>query len=289
MIRLTFGDWSAEVRPELGGALTSLTFKGGSIFRPTPPGTLDVLQTACFPLVPYANRIANGVFRFDGRQVQLEALEAFAPHSLHGDGWRTPWEVVGRTTSRLELAMSWPGGDRGWPWAWSARQWIELSADGLSIRLSITNEGGEVMPSGLGLHPYFYRSPGLKLRLAADGVWQTEGDIPTTLGEPDRVLDWSRSVTLDDAPFVDHAYSGWGGEAILHDQERAVVIKAGSNARWVQVFSPKGEDFVCVEPVTHRPDALNAPQGEDSGLHLLGPKETQSLSMTIGLGDLDQL
>jgi len=67
VIRLTAGDWICELRPGLGGAITSLGLGGGPVLRPTPETASAILETACFPLVPYANRIADAGFQFQGR------------------------------------------------------------------------------------------------------------------------------------------------------------------------------------------------------------------------------
>ncbi|MFA4940297.1 aldose 1-epimerase [Brevundimonas sp.] len=283
MISLTAGDWRATLAPELGGAVLGLDWQGQPVFRPTPDGATDILETACFPLVPYANRIADGRFVFEGRSVQLPTLERFAPHALHGDGWLLPWTVENQTANRVEMTLDWPGDETGWPWPWRARQIVELTDRGLQITLSLTNTGDAVMPAGLGLHPYFHRYADSRLTLSAEGVWITDArEIPERLAAPAEITDWSNGLALADAPFVDHAYAGWTGEAVLDGGGRRVTLSADAPARWTQVYAPVGADFFCVEPVTHRPDAHNAPQGEDHGLIRLAPGETRSLAMTIG-------
>lgn len=282
MITLETGDWRTTLAPDLGGAVLSLDWRGQPVFRPTPEGATDILETACFPLVPYANRIADGRFVFDGRTVQLTALERFAPHALHGDGWLSPWTVESRTAGRVEMTLDWTGDPEGWPWPWRAHQVVELTEQGLSISVSMTNAGDAVMPSGLGLHPYFHRLADSRLTLSADGVWVTDArEIPERLGAPAEIADWSEGLALADAPFVDHAYAGWDGAAVLDGGGRRVILSADAPARWTQVYAPPGADFLCVEPVTHRPDAHNAPTGEAHGLIDLAPGATVSLVMRI--------
>lgn len=283
MIALTAGDWRATLAPELGGAVLSLDWRDRPVFRRTPDGATDILETACFPLVPYANRIADGRFVFEGRSVQLPTLERFAPHALHGDAWLLPWTVESQTENRVEMTLDWPGDADGWPWPWRARQIVELTDQGLSISLSMTNTGDAVMPAGLGLHPYFHRYADSRLTLSAEGVWITDArEIPERLAPVAEVADWSNGLALADAPFVDHAYAGWTGQAVLDGGSRWVMLSADAPAHWTQVYAPLGVDFFCVEPVTHRPDAHNAPAGEDHGLARLAPGETSSFAMRIG-------
>jgi aldose 1-epimerase len=287
VIRLSAGDWRATLAPEQGGAVLSLDWRGEPVFRPTPEGATDILQTACFPLVPYANRIADGRFDFEERMVTLEALDRFAPHALHGDGWRMPWKVEIEASDRAEMTLDWPGQETGWPWPWRARQTVSLSDEGLAIMLSVTNLGGAVMPAGLGLHPYFHRAPDARLSLAATGVWLTDArEIPARLATPDAVVDWSEGVALAGAPLVDHAYAGWSGEAVLEGGGRRVALRGGDSAQWAQVYAPAGADFVCVEPVTHRPDALNAPVSERSGLVRLAPGKRLTVAMSVSASEI---
>ena len=270
MIALRGGDWRATLAPELGGSVLSLDWRGQPVFRPTPDGTTDILETACFPLVPYANRSADGRFVFEGREVRLQTLERFAPHALHGDGWLLPWTVESQTTNRVEMTLEWfPKADADaqcWPWPWRASQTVELSDQGLKIALSMTNTGDAVMPAGLGLHPYFHRYADSRMALFAEGVWITDvREIPERLAHPAEVVEWADSLALARAAFVDHAYGGWSGEAVIDGGGCRVTLIADAPARWTQIYAPVGADFLCVEPVTHRPvthrpDAHNARQ-----------------------------
>ncbi|WP_292116080.1 aldose 1-epimerase [Brevundimonas sp.] len=286
VIRLRAGGWRATLAPERGGAILDLSLGGRPVFRPTPDGATDMLDMACFPLVPYANRIADARFVFEGREVRLAAQDRFAPHALHGDGWLNPWTVETAGEARAELTLDWPGQSSvdgvGWPWPWRARQTITLTDQGLEIALSVTNTGETVMPAGLGLHPYFHKYPDARLTLSATGIWLTDArEIPERLAAPDAVADWTDGLALAEAPFVDHAYADWNGEALLDGGGRRIVLRGGEGADWAQVYAPVGADYFCVEPVTHRPDVLNAPGGERGGLARLLPGESLTLAMTV--------
>jgi len=281
VVRLTAGDWSATLAPGLGGTILSLEKAGRAIFRPSPEDASDILDTACFPLVPYANRIADGRFTFGGREIMLPVLPRFAPHALHGDGWLRAWSVEQGGDGSVTLGLK--GGGDHWPWPWTATQTITLSEQGLRIDLSMTNDATEPAPAGLGLHPYFHRSADMALRLASSGVWLTDArEIPSRLAPPGDIADWTSGLTVSQAPFVDHAYAGWDGRAVLCDASGDIVMTASDTCRWTQVYAPPGEHFVCVEPVTHRPDAVHAPVDEDPGLVVLRPGEALSIWMTVG-------
>ena len=281
MIVVAAGDWRAEIDPSLGGSILSLAFRDRPILRPTPAGANDPLQAACFPLIPYANRINHGRFRFEGRAFDIGATPGFEPHALHGLGWLRPWEVTQANADSAVLTFRHAAGP-GWPWAFEAEQRFVLSERGLRIDLTLTNRDAHTAPAGVGLHPYFRRPAEARLTIAAPQVWLSDDTlIPCELAKAEALFDWSESPLVADAPFVDNAYEGWTGAAHLASSEGVVTLSAPGVSR-AHVYAPQGADFICIEPVSHRPDALNAPADEASGLTILQPGETLSLSMTIG-------
>lgn len=277
MIALAAGEWRAQVLPELGGAIGRLDWRGKPVLRVTPPNCDDVLQTACFPLAPYANRIDHGRFTWAGREIDIGVTPGFAPHALHGLGWRRAWSIedVGADRVRLRLCVD----ADAWPWAWSAAQVFVLDEEGLRIDLSLTNDSHTPMPGGLGLHPYLACGPADRVRFQAGAVWLGKTLIPETQAPPATIVDWSAGPSRAALPFVDNAYEAWSGQAEVISADRTTRLT--SDASRLHAYAPVGEAFVCLEPVTHRPDAHNASPAEASGLQTLAPGETMTLSMRI--------
>jgi aldose 1-epimerase len=113
MLHLESGDWRLALQPELGGTIAALTYQSRDILRPTLAGATNPLETACFPLVPYANRIADGRFLFAGETYALPRNMEGQDHPLHGVGWIRGWDVESsrrpsRESSRRELALVLP-------------------------------------------------------------------------------------------------------------------------------------------------------------------------------------
>ena len=51
-------------------------------------------EAACYPLVPFSNRIANGRLVFDGQAFKLEPNWPGVRHPMHGEGWARSWDVA---------------------------------------------------------------------------------------------------------------------------------------------------------------------------------------------------
>jgi aldose 1-epimerase len=281
---LAYGDYSLDVLPALGGAVAGLRFRGLEVLRRTPPGIDEPLASSGFALVPFANRIAHGRFRFGATEVRLDRNAPDQAHPLHGQAWRHRWSV--ESCSSREIALTYAHAPGQWPWRYAARQVLTLDADGLRVQLSLVNRAAAPMPAGLGWHPYFHRSPRMRLRTEVTHVWLTDAEcLPTQCAPGTHFGDWQRAEALPEHRLIDHCFGGWSGRAELDWPEEAlgVRLRADGPLRWLHVFVPPGGDFLCLEPVSHMPDALNRPEPpEVTGLRVLAPGET--LAATIRLG-----
>lgn len=263
LLELSAGDYDVTIAPDIGGSLRSFTWKGEPLLR-TASG-LSVLDAACFPLVPFSNRIANGRFEFDGEVVQLAPNFPGRdhPHPLHGFGWVSAWDVVSANASSAELEHSYPGGE--WPWPYVARQSIRLSEDRLELELSVRNLSFRPMPAGLGFHPYFPCDAATILRAYHQGEWQTDADcLPTELHECDAPVDWWAGAPIASRP-VDTVYSGRAGriDVIWPDRNLTLSMQPSPVLKHTGIFVPAAADWFCVEPVSQSTNAFNAPERTD--------------------------
>lgn len=273
-LRLSAGALEAELLPGLGGALAALRWRHRgrmrSLLRETPGGARDVLQTACFPLVPFSNRVRNGRFGFRGREVSLD-------EALHGQGWRAVWAVVARDACSATLRFVHTRGV--WPWAYEARQSFSLDPDGLTVTLSVTNRDSEAMPCGLGLHPYFQKDLRTVLSAAVGGVWRNDAELL-----PEARVAAIGPFDLVEAPMamrvLDHGFDGWDGRATIRWVTHALRITAIGTER-VQVYAPAGEPYFCFEPVTNATDAFNRMGDEPGrfGVAVLEPGEIAAIGV----------
>jgi aldose 1-epimerase len=277
MLELEAGDYRLELAPERGGSVLRFDWRGEPLMRPVcGPGIFDV---ACFPLVPFSNRIARGRFRAGERVVSLfpNFPGSDHPHPIHGFGWLTPWRVseAGRRDALLEHQHD-PG---EWPWAYRATQAFRLSEEGLIMALAVTNLAESAMPAGLGFHPYFPRDPDTRYLGLHSGEWQNSPEcLPQELRTATRPIDW-----WDGRPIatraVDTAYVGRKGPLTLEWPARGhgLAIVPSAELATTVVYTPAGESYFCVEPVSHMTDAVNRP-GDDTGLVWLEPQASMSIS-----------
>ena len=122
MVSLALGKARVELAPEVGGAIAEFTFSGVDVLRRTPPAARaagDVRAHACYPLVPYSNRIANARLAVTSGTVELARNFGDHPNSIHGVGWQRAWRWSAMTAaarcspSSMRQRASMPAGGLG--------------------------------------------------------------------------------------------------------------------------------------------------------------------------------
>ncbi len=167
-----------------------------------------VLDAACFPLVPYVNRIRGGHFCFRGRDVRLAPNMAGDPSPLHGQGWLNPWQAVESGAHRAVLSYRHAADE--WPWDYEARQEFALDENGLTATLSCRNASRDAMPCGLGFHPYFPCGPQTRLDTDVSIAWTVDKDV-LPLAEVPAAGRYGLKDRLVCGQGLDNGFGGWGG------------------------------------------------------------------------------
>ena len=291
--RVTLRDGAAAVTiaPAIGGSITRYWSKhdgGKTIEWMRPASERDLAEgelrgMSSFPLVPFSNRIRNGRFSFQGRDIALPLNFPPEHHTIHGQGWQRPWTVTEQFATRLTIAYDHAAD--AWPFPYHAAQTFNLTGDVLKQTLAVRNTGDRPMPLGLGVHPYFVRTPQATITAIVDAMWTTDAEtMPKDLVTPPPERQPANGIVADEIA-VDNTYVGWHGKARVTWPEwhAHLTIRAEAPLDKLVLFTPTGEDFLCVEPVTNITDAFNyADQGrDDTGMIVLAPGESQTCTITF--------
>lgn len=282
LVDITSGDVELVLAPNAGGRIHSLRVGGVDILR--TPASVDLHRSEPFlwgsyPLVPWCNRIPEGKLLFDERVYQQPLnLGSFA---AHGRALSSRWQY----DTNGEMVFSDPG-DHQFPFPYRAVQQFQFLDSGIGISLSIENTGVTRMPAGLGIHPWFESSGGMKVLLPADEVFPSEGNIPT--GPPEKV-EGDRDLRVFRKPKdgIDECWTGlFGREIGLHRLRDDISIRLGfsSNIDFVVLASIPSLEAIAIEPQTHAVDGhARRERGEPGGIEILEPGEQMTVSYQIGI------
>ncbi|EJN02300.1 aldose 1-epimerase [Phyllobacterium sp. YR531] len=256
-----------------GGGVTRANYRGKPFLYPTP--------VACFPFVPFGNRVAENQFYFQERRYGFTANTATDTLYLHGDGWQGAWVPVRQTETSIVLTYE-QGSSPQTPYRYLAEQTISIDRNILSLSLKIENKGEFALPFGLGFHPFFPRTPKTLLRAFAQTFWsETTGHLPDKPGAVPADLDFDILKTLPDR-WINNAFAEWDGIAriIWPELQMRAELAADRIFSHYMIYAPQREaDFFCFEPMTHLPNGHN--MSDLGGMTVLQPGQQMAGSFQI--------
>jgi aldose 1-epimerase len=256
----------------VGASLRTFTIDGENVTEPygddipTPHGNGVVL-------VPWPNRIDDGMWVLDGIPQHLDISEPRYHNAIHGLLRFTPYLVSERTTDSITLgATVYP--QHGYPFLLYTYVKYELVDDGITVTHTIINAGTDKAPVAIGAHPYLRigEVPAEKLTVTVSAKSRFESTqrlIPFAEMSVERTPYDLRggvavsSLRLDDAfgelTFID----GRATHSIEAPDGRRVELWQDENFGFVQVFTPRNYPrdgkrslAIAIEPMTSPPNAF---------------------------------
>ena len=271
------GETVAEVVPARGGLVTRFAV-----------GPIEVLATDDEAVYGGGRNVRGGIpilFPTAGRLTADRYTAAGTVRELgqHGFARDMPWRVTGhgeRDAARLVMQLeSTEATLRAFPWEFRLVFAVEVSGRSLRVLQEYENRSASPMPLHAGFHPYLAVPDGEKgaARIEAPlaRAWDKVGKREVALQEADLTAPEVSLGVLESAapgPLLTRA-------RLTAPPVGAVEIEVSDGmTHWV-VWTLGGRDFVCVEPWTAPPDALNT----GLGLVWLAPGERREMGMEIRL------
>ena len=270
---LVAGDYSAVFLPAQGMLGASLRYRGIEVLRHVEDLESAAMKgsTAGIPLLyPWANRLDGFHYSAAGKAVELDRtsrLLHFDQNALpiHGVPWaRLAWKVSRHTDAVLVAHLDWDTSEllAIFPFTHRVMMQVTLDDTGLTIETTVIAGSETSVPISFGFHPYIglplpreqwqLTMPSMR-RLVLDphqiptGKEETFGGFNAELGEHD----------FDD------------GFALATDQAMFAIVGAGCRINvellagylFVQVYAPKDQSCIAVEPMTAPTNALVSGEG----------------------------
>ncbi len=240
-------------------------------------------------LMPWPNRIEDGVWVLDGETQQLDITEPARHNALHGLLRNTGYFLVEKAEASVTLGAT-VFAQHGYPFQLETWVRYELVEEGLAVTHGVTNHSGAAAPVAVGTHPFLtigdVPTEELVLTVHASTRFQVDarlnpiaeipvdGDYDLRAGR--RVADLSLDDAFGGVTTVDGASA-----SLTAPDGRVVELLQDENHGYVQVFTTRsfpGRGLaVAIEPMTAPPNAFNS----GLGLRWVEPGESWSVGWGI--------
>lgn len=261
ILTLSRGDVTVTVHPGAGARIGQIDVAGQPLLVEEPDADRrHPMMWGSFAMVPWAGRIREGRFAFEGVDRQLPINHHDGPdprqaHAIHGVAFDHPWRVddVSDTSCECSIRLDWEFGG-------IAKQTVAVLDDRLVVTLRLESTGAD-FPAEIGWHPWFLKPDGLDFS-------------PTAMYQRDDVgLPTGALVDPTDGPW-DDCFLNTAPIVLRYDRPTAPELTVGSDCdHWV-VFDELAR-ATCVEPQSGPPDAFNLVP------HVVDPTTPLSRTMTI--------
>lgn len=293
--QITSGGYRAVVT-ECGGGLRVLEYDGRALVE----GYDEAEQASAGRgqlLLPWPNRIEDGAYSFEGRELQLAISEVSRNNASHGLTRWASWTVEEQTEQSVSLVYRLMA-QSGYPWTLDLHVLYDLAADGLTVTVTASNMSGSPAPYAQGAHPYLRGGEAHEDNRVDDWELTVPAETRTLINERKipigqetvagtdydfQVARAVRDLALDDA-FTDLRRDSEGrAEIELRDPRTGtgVMVWMDSAHGWVQVYSgddlprPRARRSLAIEPMTAPANAFRsgedlitlAPAGSDGDTH----------------------
>ena len=280
LLTLEDGLTRLTLAPHIGGSIASwqVIASDQPLLRASDARALrsgSANQLACYPLVPWSNRIGKGGFDGPDHWFALEPNNPAVALPIHGSAWQQAWDVIEHTAHCACLQL-----DSHHPFAYRATLRYTLQRGQLSIELSVTHQDERAAWHGLGLHPYLPRTANTRLQANTSQVWLCDAQGLPTERTP-LPIDWDfNQLNALPQTRLDNCFTDWDGRALISQPDLGYALECrATNSQYCLVYCPPDEDFFCFEPVSHPVNAHHLPGRP--GLQLLHKGQSANMSFHV--------
>ncbi|NNK83602.1 MAG: aldose 1-epimerase [Flavobacteriaceae bacterium] len=263
-----------------GGRLQKLNINGHELIKDLSPMTYKETYASSI-LFPFANRIKDGIYNFDGKTYQLDLNHKQENNAIHGLVYNKSFKVLNKNVSdkdaSITLEYETVNTSIGFPYTYKIQLNYILTDDSLTLNVKIKNTDSKTFPFTLGWHPYFNSQNLYNSTLKFDSnkkLVLDERMITTNVEDfKNEELFKIKDRKLDDCFILNTS------EILFKTPHYVLQINASSKETFMQVYTPPIANTIAIEPTTGVSDSFN----NKIGLQVLKPSESYSIKWEIRL------
>ena len=261
-----------------GASLQELTLNGHSIIQDLAPLTYNSTYASSI-LFPFANRIKDGVYTYEGKEFQFERNQKEEDNALHGLVYNKTFKVVNQKTCNdsAEIILEYIENKiiSGFPYTYGITLTYVFTQNNMSLKVSIKNTDSKSFPFTLGWHPYFISKNLHDSSLdfdASEKLIIGNRNITTGIKNIKPIKTFQiKDKQLDDCWVLS------SNTIKFNTPKYKLTINSSVKNNFLQVYTPPNANTIAIEPTTGVSDSFN----NNIGLQVLKPN--QSYHITWGL------
>ena len=265
-----------------GASLQELTILNHAIIQDLSPLNYDTTYASSI-LFPFANRIKDGKYSFEGIDFQLDKNQLEEQNALHGFVYNKTFSIVNiealENSAIITLEYIETKKASGFPYTYSIRVIYIFNNDSLSVKVIIKNTDTKIFPFTLGWHPYFISEDLSKSEIVFDCDKKLIiGDRNITSGiEKIKNTGTFKIETkqLDDCWILN------SDKVVFQTPKYQLEFSSSAKENFLQAYTPPKENTIAIEPTTGVSDSFN----NKIGLQTLEPNKEHSITWKMNINN----
>ena len=268
----------AKIYLNQGASLQDLKLSNHVLIKDMHPMTYDKTYASSI-LFPFANRVKDGTYQFNGETYHLDINQKEEHNALHGLVYNKTFEVIKQniteTFASITLKYDEKNISTGFPFTYSIELEYVLTQNTIDLIVKIKNTDSKIFPFTLGWHPYFLSENLYNSSLIFDCNRKTVLDkrnITTGINNIEKI----DSFQIKDQSF-DDCYVLNYNEVTFLTPKYILKLTSTEEDNFLQIYTPPHKNTIAIEPTTGVSDSLN----NNIGLKTLHPDETYSITWNL--------
>lgn len=261
-----------------GASLQVLTLDTHEIIQDLAPLSYSEVYASSI-LFPFANRIKDGVYQFDGNTYQFDINHKDEQNALHGLVYNKTFTILdeglSENNAKITLEYDEPNLSQGFPFPYKFQLEYTFTDNSVAVKATVFNTGKKRFPFTLGWHPYFISENLKESTLAfssSEKVVLGERNITTgteAIAKENKLQ--LHMVTLDDCWILDN------DKVEFITPKYKLTFRATGDYNCLQAYIPPKKNTIAIEPTTGVSNSFN----NNIGLRILNPQDTYDITWTL--------
>lgn len=252
------GNLYGKINLNEGASLQELTLNGTAIIQDLAPLPYSSTYASSI-LFPFANRIKDGAYTFNGNDYAFEINQVEENNALHGLVYNKTFDIVNQEcnhdSASVTLQYIENNESIGFPYTYSIQLQYIFTKDKLSLKLSVTNTDSKTFPFTLGWHPYFISDNLHDSALRFDCTEKLViGDRNITTGVEN--IEAVEALEIKDQK-LDDCWILKSNKVIFNTPKYNLTIGSSVDTNFLQAYTPPRLNTIAIEPTTGVSDSFN--------------------------------